>query len=79
MVKDKKIAEIKYQPIIEALQQANTVIVNYGWLPQPWITIPENTFVAILQTFQNLSYIGEMRQRWEEIKKLQNSPSFSQA
>jgi len=26
---------------------------------------------TIIQAFQNLSYIGEMRQRWEEIKKLQ--------
>jgi hypothetical protein len=24
-----------------------------------------------MESFQNLSYIGEMRQRWEEIKKLQ--------
>ncbi len=45
-------------------------------LPQPWITIPENAFVSILQTFQNLSYIGEMRQRWEEIKKLSYSTAI---
>jgi len=42
-------------------------------LPQPRITIPENSYVSILQTFQNLSYIGGMKQRWEEIKKLQPS------
>ena len=42
-------------------------------LPQPWITILENTFSSILQTFQNLSYIGEMRQRWEEIKRLNHT------
>jgi len=43
-------------------------------LPEPRLTIPENkpNFDNIISTFQNLSYIGEMRQRWEEIKKLQN-------
>ena len=34
LVKDKKIAEIKYQPVIEALQQANTVILSTTWLPR---------------------------------------------
>ena len=28
----------------------------------------------VIESFQNLSYIGEMRQRWEEIKKLQLNP-----
>ena len=32
---------------------------------------------TIIQAFQNLSYIGEMRQRWEEIKKLQNQPALA--
>lgn len=31
---------------------------------------------SIIQTFQNLSYIGEMKERWEEIKRLQNKPAF---
>jgi len=33
LIKDKKIAEIKYQPVIEVLQQANTVILSTTWLP----------------------------------------------
>ncbi len=30
------------------------------------LPIPDN----IILTFQNPSYVGEMKQRWEEIKKL---------
>lgn len=50
-----------------------------NWLPKPWITIIANEayFANILRTFQNLSYIGEMRQRWEEIKKLQSKPNLA--
>jgi hypothetical protein len=36
-------------------------------LREPWIIIP----AKVIELFQNLSYIGELRQRWEEIKKLQ--------
>ena len=38
------------------------------WLPSPWINITK-----IIQAFQNLVYIGELRERWNEIKKLQPS------
>lgn len=55
--------------VINSLAYPNNL--NSILLPLPRITIPENTFVSILQTFQNLGYIGEMRQRWEKIKKLQ--------
>jgi len=30
----------------------------------------------ILKTFQNVAYIGMLRQRWEEIKKLSNPPDL---
>jgi len=42
-------------------------------LPVPRITISidSSQFTRIIQAFQDLRYIGEMRQRWEEIKKLQ--------
>jgi hypothetical protein len=30
----------------------------------------------VVESFQNLSYIGEMRQRWEEIKRLQINPAI---
>jgi len=39
-------------------------------LPVPRIIIT----AKVIESFQNLSYIGEMRQRWEEIKKLQLNP-----
>jgi hypothetical protein len=42
-------------------------------LPEPEIIIT----AKVIESFQNLSYIWELRQRWEEIKKLQNSPSFA--
>ena len=48
------------------------------WLPLPRITIiaAEVKLGTIIQAFQNLSYIGEMRQRWEEIKRLQLNPAI---
>lgn len=39
-------------------------------LPSPEIIITPD-FNSITQTFQNISHIGELRQRWLEIKKLQ--------
>jgi len=43
-------------------------------LPVPRITIMVDSFQfdCIIQAFQDLRYIGELRQRWEEIKKLQS-------
>jgi hypothetical protein len=38
-------------------------------LPAPELSIQQG-FEAILKTFENVSYIGELRQRWVEIKKL---------
>lgn len=38
-------------------------------LPPPYVSI-QQSFDAILKTFENVSYIGELRQRWLEIKKL---------
>jgi len=38
-------------------------------LPEPRLSI-QQSFDAILKTFENVSYIGELRQRWVEIKKL---------
>ena len=39
-------------------------------LPKPRLSITID-FNAIIQIFQDLRYIGELRQRWNEIKKLQ--------
>jgi hypothetical protein len=43
------------------------------WLREPWIIIP----AKVIESFQNLNYIGELRQRWEEIKKLQLNPEIA--
>jgi len=40
------------------------------WLPAPKLSI-QQSFEAIIKVFENVSYIGELRQRWLEIKKLQ--------
>lgn len=45
------------------------------WLPLPRLNtvVSQINFDRIIQAFQDLRYIGEMRQRWEEIKRLQIS------
>src|SRR3989344_9518159 len=45
---------------------------NMALLPLPRLNIVVNqvNFDRIIQAFQDLRYIGEMRQRWVEIKKL---------
>jgi len=47
-------------------------------LPSPKITI-QNSFIEIYHAFQNLVIMGELRQRWEQIKKLQSAPSLALA
>lgn len=37
-------------------------------LPSPWINITK-----IIQAFQNVVFVGELRERWTEIKKLQSN------
>lgn len=44
-------------------------------LPQPRINITID-FDAIIKAFQDVRYIGELSQRWNEIKKLQTLPSI---
>jgi hypothetical protein len=38
-------------------------------LPEPWINITID-FDSITDTFQDIRYIGELRERWKEIKLL---------
>jgi hypothetical protein len=45
-------------------------------LPKSWTNISID-FASIIQAFQDLRYIGELRQRWNEIKKLQGKFSFA--
>jgi len=33
--------------------------------------------MGLNQAFQDLGYIGELRQRWDEIKKLQSPNNFA--
>jgi hypothetical protein len=41
-------------------------------LPEPWANITFD-FEAIIRVFQDVRYIGELRQRWNEIKKLKDN------
>lgn len=43
-------------------------------LPTPCSIIKDFNIKGILKGFQNVAYIGVLRQRWEEIKKLTNIP-----
>lgn len=40
-------------------------------LPNPCVIIKQIDIEKILETVQNVAYIGVLRQRWEEIKRLQ--------
>ena len=51
-------------------------ILATNGLPEPWANITLD-FEAIIQAFQDIRYIGELRQRWNEIKKLQKSPALA--
>lgn len=73
---EKLVARLEPQEKIDT-----TVQMDYSnpqsllWLPAPCYIIKLN-IEAIIKAFQNLSYIGVMKQRWEEIKRLQNKPVF---
>ena len=72
-------SEMKGKKVIPRLQMPFDAILlankTQDWLPQPRLFIPEN-YAQIVQTFQNLSYIGELRQRWEEIKRSSSVPAI---
>lgn len=51
-------------------------VIRKTLLPEPRISITID-FTAIIQAFQDLRYIGELRQRWDEIKKLQHGIAIS--
>lgn len=48
--------------------------VNY-WLPESWTNITID-FDAITDVFQDIRYIGELRLRWDKIKKLRMPPIY---
>ena len=45
------------------------------WLPEPCDTILPD-FDGIISAFQHVGYMGELKQRWSEIKKLQREPAY---
>ena len=45
-------------------------------LPESWANITPYLDV-IIKAFQDLRYVGEMRQRWVDIKKLQSKPNLA--
>ncbi|MBI4129784.1 hypothetical protein HY468_00555 [Candidatus Roizmanbacteria bacterium] len=61
-------------PILPTLRDNRQVIQKNLVLPEPWtnITIDYN---SITDTFQDVRYIGELRERWKEIKKIHNIPA----
>lgn len=63
---------VRYEAIkpFDALINCND---NQLWLPSHEVAITPQ-FESILTAFQNPSYIGELRQRWFEIKRLINEP-----
>ncbi|MBU1085432.1 hypothetical protein KKB06_03740 [Patescibacteria group bacterium] len=52
-------------------------ILSSIWLPNPCGIIKEVNIKKILESFQNVAYIGVLKQRWEEIKKLNSQPHLA--
>ena len=76
-VKDKQIAKVIYTPLFNKLLEAQRAYrVSSNWLPNPCGIIKELNIKKILESFQNVAYIGVLRQRWEEIKKLNTHPEI---
>jgi len=46
-----------------------------AWLPEPHFLIPI-AYAPAVQPMFNVGYFGEMKQRWEEIKKLQRNSKY---
>lgn len=46
-------------------------------LPNPCSIIKAQNIKKILEGFQNVIYIGVLKQRWEEIKKLRVQPNLN--
>jgi len=66
--------------LVVAHQFPFSALLNLGsyptMLPEPCTNITID-FEAIIKDFQDVRYIGELRQRWNEIKKLQLTPSLA--
>jgi len=46
-------------------------------LPNPCHIIKHIDLKKILESFQNVAYIGVLKQRWEQIKRLNNKPNLA--
>lgn len=69
-IKEDKIIKYELSDDLKELIENGSVRVRTDGLPEPKIII-QIDFTSITQVLQNLRYIGELRQRWNEIKKLQ--------
>ena len=54
-----------------------TTLALNSQLPNPCHIIKALNINKILKSFQNVAYIGVLRQRWEEIKKLSKKPDLA--
>ena len=70
-IKDKEVARVEYTDLFNNLHEAERVRVSTNWLPNPCINI---NIDKILQAIQNVAYMGVLKQRWEEIKRLSHPP-----
>ena len=68
-VKDKKIVEIIYQPVIDVLTQANRVLLSTEWLRIPRINRTD-ALSSIIKAFQNPIWAEQARERLRLIKKI---------
>ena len=68
-IKKGKVVNFALSDELKPLIENGSVRVRHNGLPAPKLSIQES-FDEILKVFENVSYIGELRQRWVEIKKL---------
>ena len=62
---------MKYVDIVEFHKTLGGTILH---LPQPWTNITID-FESITAALQDVRYIGELRARWREIKKIRRAYS----
>jgi len=72
-VKDREIVKVTYTPLFKRLletQNLNRVRANL-------LPIPKINITKVLDILQDLKYIGMVKERWEEIKRLQVKPALA--
>jgi len=75
---DRKIQKVTYALLFQKLLDAKQVTLSSNWLSAPQPSMQRTPvpiidgFEIIIKAFENVSYMGELRQRWVEIKKLKS-------